>query len=133
MMFDWKPEYNVGVPQIDAQHLQLFVMAADLHSAMLARQGKAALAGLLERLLSYTRNHFATEETLMQHSRYSGYAAHKAEHDALTERVLAFQAGFAAGRVAITLEIMQFLKDWLSHHIAGTDRSFGTHLRARAA
>jgi len=130
-MFEWKPEYSVGVAQIDAQHKQLFEMAADLHKAMLSGQAKSALASLLARLVSYTRSHFATEEGLMQSSHYSGYAHQKAEHDALTQKVMAFQKDFEAGRVAVSVEILQFLGGWLREHIGVTDRKFGAYLNSQ--
>src|SRR5512132_1295226 len=127
-LFAWSDDYSVAVPEIDRQHRRLFEYAARLHAAMLAGKAKEVLAPILENLISYTRSHFATEEELMRRHRYPAYAAHKSEHDALTQKVLALQSEFEFGRAALTLELMDFLKQWLARHILGTDRLLGAHL-----
>jgi hemerythrin len=132
-MFEWKPEYSLGHGAIDGQHQRLFALASDLHTAMTQGKGKGALSETLENLLAYTKTHFASEERLMQTHQYPEYAEHKAAHDALTKRVLDFQREFEDGRVGMTVELLQFLKDWLRTHIGETDRKVAMFLRSKAA
>lgn len=132
-MFSWKPEYAVGVSRIDAQHKELFAIAGRLQAAMAAGEGREASGCVLADLISYTRMHFAAEEGLMRAHGYPEAAAHKAEHEALIRRVEQFQEGCRAGRVALTIDILRFLQDWLIHHIGSSDRRIGTWLRSWTA
>ncbi len=132
-MFEWKSEYSVGHDEIDAQHHRLFELANHLHTAMTLGQGKAAMSRTLADLVTYTQMHFATEEGLMRKHQYPGYAQHKADHDTLTAQVLGLQQDFEAGRGGLTVGLLQFLKDWLQHHIAGTDRKIAEFLKTKAA
>jgi hemerythrin-like metal-binding protein len=132
-MFEWSATYSVGVGSVDAQHQNLFALARELHAAMVAGQGKSALGRILDRLVSYTVVHFAHEERLMRLYDYPDMPAHKAEHDALTKQVVKFQEDFNAGRAAITVQLLQFLKDWLQKHIKGSDLKFAPHIKDRAA
>ncbi len=131
-LFTWKDEYAMSVPRIDAQHRRLFELAGNLHSAMLAGQAKSILGGLLDALIDYTREHFDTEESLMQRHAYPGYSRHKIQHDDLTRTVLAFRRDFESGKVAVSVELLGFLKEWLAHHIAESDQRVGVHLRRAA-
>ena len=121
-MFEWKPQYSVQIHSIDAQHQNLFRIAAELHRAMSSGQGKTALGGILDRLIQYTSAHFAHEERLMRLHDYPDLAAHQEEHQALTKQVLAFQAEFQAGRATMTVQLLRFLRDWLEKHIAASDQ-----------
>jgi hemerythrin len=132
-MFAWKDEYGIGHGPIDGQHQRLFALANDLHAAMSQGKGKAALFKTLDALINYTKTHFATEERLMQAHGYPDYAAHKALHDELTKRVMAFQKDFEAGQVAMSVDLLQFLKDWLTNHIGVTDRKVAEFLKSEAA
>jgi hemerythrin len=132
-MFEWSPKYSVGVSSVDAQHQNLFAISRELHAAMVAGQGKASLARILDRLVSYTVVHFAHEERLMRLYDYPDLPAHKAQHDALTRQVTKFQEDFNAGRVAMTVQLLQFLKDWLQKHIQGADQKYVPHIKDRAA
>jgi hemerythrin len=38
--------------------------------------------------------------------------------------VVAFQRQFESGSVTITLDLMNFLSDWLINHIKGVDRRY---------
>jgi hemerythrin-like metal-binding protein len=130
-MFEWKTEYSVGIGSIDAQHQNLFAVGRELYAAMSTGQGKSVLARILDRLVQYTAVHFAHEERLMQLYNYADFARHKAEHDALVKQVLAFQAEFNGGRVAMAVQVLQFLKDWLEKHIKGSDFAYAPCLKAQ--
>ncbi|HUE20073.1 MAG TPA: bacteriohemerythrin [Bryobacteraceae bacterium] len=132
-MFDWKPEYSVQIPEIDAQHQRLFVLAAELHAALTQGKGYTILEKSLARLVDYTKVHFAAEERRMAQHAYPEGAAHKAEHDHLTAQVLYLQKKFRAGDGSLSLSVMMFLKNWLEHHIAGSDQQYSIHIRGRHA
>src|SRR3954465_3309336 len=131
-MFEWSNTYSVGIGSVDGQHQNLFALARELHSAMMAGQGKASLTRILDRLVQYTAVHFAHEERLMRLHDYPDTAAHKAEHDGLTKQVAKFQDDFNAGRVTITIQLLSFLKDWLEKHIKGSDLRYAPHMKDRA-
>lgn len=132
-LFEWRSEYSLGHDGIDAQHRRLFELGNELHTAMTQGKGKGSLSETLEKLVAYTKTHFANEEHLMQTHRYPDYPAHKAAHDALTARVVEFQKEFTAGRVGITVELLQFIRDWLRTHIGETDHKVATYLKSKAA
>jgi hemerythrin len=129
-MFEWKPEYSVGIGSIDGQHQNLFAMARELYSAMRVGQGKQAVGEILDRLVRYTTVHFGFEERLMEQHGYPGLPKHRAEHEELTRRVAEIQADYAAGRVAINVQLLQFLRDWLEHHIKQSDSAYAPFLKA---
>jgi len=131
-MFEWKPIYSVQIGSIDGQHQNLFRTAAELYTAMSAGQGKPALSRILDRLVQYTAVHFAHEERLMRLHDYPDLAAHRAQHEALTRQVLAFQADYQSGQAVITVQVLHFLKDWLENHIAGSDQKYAPFLRNKA-
>jgi len=132
-MFEWKAEYSVGIGSIDGQHQNLFASARELYQAMNAGQGKAALARILDRLVQYTVVHFAQEERLMEECGYPDLQKHRQEHEALTKKVLAFQADYEYGRVAMSVQVLQFLRGWLEHHIQAEDKAYAPYLKATAA
>ena len=132
-IFLWKEEYSVGHLAIDTQHKRLFQLADELHAAMAAGKGNAAMSAILANLVSYTKLHFADEERLMKECNYPEYLHHKKEHDELTAKVVAFQSDLAAKRVAVTVQLMYFLKDWLTHHIGQNDKKIATYLKQMAA
>jgi hemerythrin len=132
-MFEWQESYKIGVGSIDAQHQILFQTAARLRDAMLAGNGKAAVGPILERLVKYTESHFAHEERLMHLYKYPHLAAHKAQHDALARQVRDFQARCQSGQATITVQLLQFLKNWLVGHIRESDLKLVPFIENKAA
>ena len=51
--------------------------------------------------------------------------AHKAKHSAFVEKVYDFKEEYEAGKLSLTLDVMNFLKDWLKGHIQGEDKKYG--------
>jgi len=132
-MFEWKPEYSVNIPEIDAQHQRLFALAAELHGAMTQGKAKAVLEQSLARLVDYTRTHFAAEERFMRKYQYPEAGAHKVQHDQLTAQVLDFQKKFQRSETSLSINLMVFLKNWLERHILGSDLQYSAYIRAKMA
>ncbi|MBZ5608078.1 MAG: bacteriohemerythrin [Acidobacteriia bacterium] len=132
-IFLWKDEYSVGYAAIDSQHKRLFQLADELHAAMASGKGKDVISTTLANLINYTKVHFAAEEGLMKKYNYPEYPQHKQLHDQLTTKVVQFQKDFEASRTSMTVQLMQFLKDWLTHHIGQTDKKIAAYLREQAA
>jgi hemerythrin len=130
---DWQAAYSVGVLSIDEQHRALLDIINRLHDVM--RRGGAAdeLKGVLGELVTYTRYHFNHEEQMMERCGYPELAGHKSIHSALVSQVEAFQKELAGGRATVSLQLMTFLKDWLSKHILETDMRYRSHMTSRAA
>jgi hemerythrin len=121
----WNEKYSVGVKEIDLQHKKLTDLINGLHDAMKEGKGKDVLARVLQDLINYAASHFATEEKYMTQFKYPAYPAHKGEHEKFVKKVLDLQKDFNSGTAVMTLEVMNFLKDWLFNHIQGTDKKYG--------
>jgi hemerythrin len=129
-LINWSPTLSVGVKEIDDQHKKLVDYVNELNDAMHAGKGKDALGKVLAELVSYTISHFAMEERLMGQYHYDNAVNHKAEHAKLVKEVGDFKKKFDAGNAMISVEIMNFLRDWLANHIMKTDKKLGQALNA---
>jgi hemerythrin-like metal-binding protein len=130
-LFPWSDIYSVKIGIIDSQHKNLVNIINELHQAMITRHGKEQLGTILSTLIKYTQMHFKTEENLLESHQYPEYARHKTEHDQLTKTVLDFRSKFQRDEIGLTIEVMDFLKDWLIKHILGTDKRYAPFLNAR--
>jgi hemerythrin-like metal-binding protein len=130
-LMTWKDEYSVKIQTIDLQHKKLIDLLNQIYDASRIGKGKEILGKILNELVTYTKVHFATEEEFFKKFSYPGFVQHKAEHDKLTKQVTDFQEQYASGRVTLSIEIMQFLKDWLNGHILGTDKKYTEFLNSK--
>ena len=130
LLFPWSDTYSVKIGIIDMQHKNLVGLVNDLHQAMVLGHARDDLGKLLSGLVKYTQVHFRTEESLMESHKYPDYNQHKLEHEKLTQTVLEFQSKFQKNEVGLTIEVMQFLKDWLAKHILGSDKRYAPFLNA---
>jgi hemerythrin len=120
----WNTSYSVGIPRIDAQHQGLIGLVNQLYAAMQDGKAQAALSPILDELLRYAEIHFASEESLMAERRYSGLAMHRQQHRSFTEQARDLREKFRAGRLAVSIETLQFLKNWLTNHILNSDQAY---------
>ncbi|NTU41777.1 MAG: hemerythrin family protein [Nitrospirales bacterium] len=127
----WGDQYMVHIAEIDTQHKKLFDMVNEMHDSMRAGKGYEAMGKILKGLTDYVKTHFATEERLMTAHGFPGYVKHKNEHDKLTQAALALYSDFEAGKPVLTIDLMTFLKNWLSDHILGTDKQYGPFLNSK--
>ncbi|MTJ82008.1 MAG: bacteriohemerythrin [Telmatospirillum sp.] len=129
---EWSSAWVSGHPVIDADHKTLLASVNDLNQAMLAGRGEEAVAPLLERLLAYTRDHFAREEDIWAKSGLPTLAQHRETHADLIRAVEQFQKDFLAGKAALSTEMMDFLRGWLVDHVFKTDKAAVRRIGAAA-
>ena len=128
LLFPWSDTFSVKIGIIDMQHKNLVNFINELHQAMVEGHGKEQLGKILANLIKYTQIHFKTEESYLATHQYPDYVNHKSEHDQLTKTVQDFQSKFQKNEVGLTIEVMDFLKNWLSKHILGSDKRYGPFL-----
>ena len=127
-LINWNDSMSVRIQEIDKQHQRLIELVNRLHEAMKTGKGNAAIGPILSDLLNYTQFHFSTEEKYFEKYKYPEYFRHKTEHDELTQKTKELAASYKEGKISITIEVMNFLKDWLSTHILGSDKKYSTFL-----
>jgi hemerythrin len=127
----WNESLQLGHDAIDKQHKKLVGIVNDVHDSMLAGKSKTVLGGALSDLIAYTQSHFRYEEQLFRRYNYPLIAEHVAEHTNLAKRVLDYKARYDCGRTMLCVELLQFLTNWLSTHILGSDREFVKYLSGR--
>ena len=120
----WTDGYSVNVKAIDVQHKKLVEMINTLHAAMSDNSGARAQKHVVNEMVNYAMTHFATEEKYMQQFKYSGYEAHKNEHDVFSKKAMNLKQRFSDGNYILTVEILFFLRNWLYKHIMGTDKQY---------
>lgn len=98
---------------------------------MKAGKGKEVLGNILNELVKYTSFHFGHEEKLFDTHKYPGSIIHKKQHKELVEQVLAYKDSYDKGNTIMTMDIMNFLKDWLVQHIAGSDKKYTVFLNSK--
>ncbi|GAA0544648.1 hemerythrin [Rhizomicrobium palustre] len=128
----WSEKLSVGIRSIDDQHKKLVTLVNQLHDGMIAGKGKEVVGPVLKGLIDYTATHFKFEEDLFARTGYGDAAAHKKEHEDLVRRVKEIQQVYdQKGPSVLTIQVMNFLKDWLTSHILGSDQKYAPHLKSK--
>ena len=128
---DWSEELSVGIEEIDEQHKILVGLLNRLYEAIIKKTDKDEMSVILNELAQYTVIHFSVEESLMRIFDYPHYEDHKKHHQELTKQVLELQKKFSQGKVSISMEVLHFLRHWLTEHIMGDDKRYGPYMVER--
>lgn len=132
--FPWSQDYCIGVRLIDNDHKELVELVNGLHDQIEASGTKAEIAAALGFLARYVKEHFAREEALLAEYGYPELAAHRAVHHKMTAKIHAAQKVFAADPAWLDPQkLLLFLREWLVHHILGTDKKYVPYLHGEAA
>lgn len=122
---------SVGVAALDEDHKKLIAIVNDLHDGIASGSGTERLGRVLDGLVSYTGSHFAHEEELFAQTGYPAAAAHMLEHKKMSRLVRDIQARYNKGQFdSLSLETIEFLKNWLHEHILASDKNYQKHLNA---
>jgi len=128
---NWDSKYSVSIKSFDQDHQRLFAIINQLHDGMKSGHGKQVLQPVLAELLAYTQHHFGREEAVMKSCAYPKLWPHMEQHRTFTAKVKNFSEQYEAGAAAVTVEVLDFLTQWLATHIKDTDRQYSEFLQAK--
>lgn len=122
--FEWNSNLELGHPEIDEQHMRLFLLAgavvesmtdSDLHRVSVD-------AAPLHALVEFAVEHFAFEESLMLSVGYPESEWHAKYHASLLDELRRFSYQVQQGQNTNAASLIGFLRDWLTLHIDSIDR-----------
>ncbi|MDA3954341.1 MAG: bacteriohemerythrin [Bacteroidales bacterium] len=123
-IIQWSEKYSVGIKKIDNQHKGIVVLINELFNLMSQGKAKDSMNEIFNQLTDYTKKHFYTEEAMLIKFAYYDYTQHKEEHKKFISKLTDLHKDFDKGKVTISIEILNFLKDWLINHILISDNKY---------
>jgi hemerythrin len=114
-LFAWDDSLKTRIPRIDEQHKKLIGHINDLNEAMRERKGKDALGKALER------------------NAYPGLWDQRWSHRTFVAKLQELTLQFRRNELGITIDVMNFVSDWIRGHIKQEDMKYVPFLGIRIA
>lgn len=121
---EWKNEYSVDVKEIDKQHKTLIETINLLNTSINEMKTKETLFDILDKLATYTVEHFATEEKYFDKFNYEHTKEHKEEHSKFKKEVEKAIKKAKNNEMEVSFELIDFLEDWVINHVTGMDHEY---------
>jgi hemerythrin-like metal-binding protein len=135
-VFPWDDNFNIGLPEVDAQHRRLVVLINRLVSHVAFGLDKLELDKIFDELVAYTDYHFTTEEAVW-HEYLAGDAeeeGHLRGHGEFVTSLFRLKTEQAGKSEAdSTGDTLDFLVRWLVAHILESDRHAANIVLGRQA
>jgi len=120
----WTKKYSVGVKLLDEQHTEFVSCLNQLHAAMLKGKAQDVAKVIAPRMMNLTKNHFSTEERLMEETKFPGLAEHRSLHCDLISRAEEFMAHYEQGDQTMYPQLLRFVGNWLHNHMLTVDNHY---------
>jgi len=120
-LLQWNESYSVGVGEIDAQHRKLFELFNSLTKAVDDGYEEDVIGHVLIEMSGYADEHFKSEQLYLE--RHPQYQEHFLEHWEFTKKCMGLVMAFRKDS-SVSMETIDFLKDWLEHHLMEQDVRF---------
>lgn len=132
-MFKWDNKYSLGVETIDVQHQALFKVGEKLAKLVTSKRKSDNFSDIMlaiSELLSYTNEHFDSEEKYMRSIHYPKLEEHKIQHKKMIDYISKIDIGSIHLTQHKTLEsLVDFLSNWIGNHIMETDQQLAEYVR----
>jgi hemerythrin len=128
----WRQEYSVGVDEIDYQHKDLLnlVNYAMNHCTGNKEEERKFFDGIIENVIKHLKDHFSTEEKIMEKTNYPKYNEHKDEHDKTIDFLIKNTEEIKQGKIELNLfEITEYVKNWILGHVPEHDKEASVYFK----
>jgi hemerythrin len=127
-LMTWTSAMSVGLPELDEDHRVLIRIINQLAESATDDDHVGVLRQCLYSLLRYAEFHFAREEKVMTACDFPALTHHKQEHRAFTDHMQALAKALEEDEPPtaeiVNQDLLDYLKDWLNHHILIEDMSY---------
>jgi len=127
----WDSSYSVGDVTLDNQHKVLMSLCNQLATCAgySGEPADAIFLGILDELSTYAKEHFATEEAILQACDYPRIDTQKWDHSEYEKHVSETLAD-AKGGVLDKSGLQKLLSNWWNDHILISDMDYKRHVVA---
>jgi hemerythrin-like metal-binding protein len=120
-LLEWRDEYELGIRQVDHEHIALVGVINLLGDRLDARFGDAEVRQTLHEIQLLIATHFAEEERIMRAMRYDQYFQHKADHDRLLDEIREIAREFVERPGEARTALGERVGRWFGRHFEGHD------------
>lgn len=121
--------YATGIDLIDGEHSVLFDIIREANNLVkdeFLHDKYDEITTILDKLKTYTQDHFKDEEEYMESIQYTGIEAQKRAHRAFEEKLEEIDLEqIDENQQEYLEELMEFLFGWLANHILKMDKRIG--------
>ena len=117
----WEDILKLKVDFIDEEHKVLIFLMNKLYKEYKNGEPQETVKTTFSALIEYSKKHFRDEEDYMASINYSDLDAHKGIHQRLLDRLDTYSQEFDDSNGQISDHVFEFLKLWVTSHIAGID------------
>lgn len=128
-MYEFKDEYRTGIESIDKEHEKLFEIADRAYNTLMDEfipDKYDYIVEILNELTEYAATHFEHEEEYMMSIRYKKLISQKSSHQEFIDKISEYNLDEVDDKQReVIFELLDFLSDWLVHHIMESDKLIG--------
>lgn len=130
----WSDELCIDHDAIDEQHRELITLTNRVHQATLYDHDVWGRRDAFARLRAHTERHFRFEEALLQDIGWADLPAHRAQHDALLDRLYDLEErSLANPRLTMDDTFVELFNGWVTEHIRNADSDLRETFQAARA
>lgn len=124
VIFYWNKNMFTNIAEVDYQHFMIVNYINELYQQLLSNENPAKMLSTMENLYEITKVHFADEQKLMTKHGYPGLNTQVSEHTKLLKDLKTFIESIKNHTAVIDQKLVEFLKEWLTHHILEEDMQY---------
>lgn len=128
---DWHPDFELNVDEFDQHHKHLVGLLNAVYEGFVEKSDSLNVSQILDELIDYATYHFSAEEYWMKEHRFPGLDAHRKEHQFFSGRVVEMQGDLVKGNSPVLLEVLTFIRNWVTNHILATDAEYGRYIEVK--
>ncbi|NOV28778.1 bacteriohemerythrin [Methylomonas sp. ZR1] len=120
----WNDQLLVGIESVDNQHRQLVALINRLDELNALGADLQTVLETVKQLVEYTVEHFQHEEQLMMEAGFNPRMQdqHCQQHQEFIDKMQQVHVEAQSDVSVISKDLLDFLVDWLCHHILKTDK-----------
>jgi len=130
----WSKEFEVGNPEIDSQHFDLFKNSVKLLNSVNIDVSKEDINKLIAYIYEYTNTHFSTEENYLKENNYPFIERQKRQHRNFTKSFKILKEEIDSNTKSKTYNMFRIqilLIDWIVNHVLKEDQHFGKYINEK--